>query len=413
MPSISNKQNPFEANENLTPIFEASDRYVSAKNQALQSFKSIQTPKINNKPTFNLFNFMSFNFTHLTKFSMAGLAVFTLLAGGLSAQALAPDILKPTQIAQTIKDKYFSANKQSDGDPQVALVQNELNSVKTLEGCNLNIKYPKLINGKTIDFSKSTRPNFNTIELFEKKSESYQTNLFTVFCSKEDLKYGLISEYDSKKIIKSINSDELRQKYGWFITDSKIDSIQQTTSVLKGNEIREELKFSNNGYNYIFSILKEATDTGLFLDGKDFQIQFNNQGKFAYSCIDSLNIINNANFEVQKGINEISDNIQINQPNFYKLIETNLNTPYFSIKCNYNQDGKAWDNINTPHVPLNTQELPFISLLNSTNKIKQAYVHPSEKSTFYYIELKDGKILEINYQNIEEIKKEFGISISL
>jgi hypothetical protein len=142
MSNINNKQNPFENHEKLTSIFEASNRYQDTKTQALNTFKSTQIPetKSNPKPTFNLAQFMSYNFSHFTKFSFAGLAVFTLLAGGLSAQALAPDTLKPTQLAQTIKDKYFSANKQNDGDPKVALVEDQNNQLIYVNNCNILVK---------------------------------------------------------------------------------------------------------------------------------------------------------------------------------------------------------------------------------------------------------------------------------
>jgi hypothetical protein len=414
MSNISNKQNPFETDENLAPIFEASNRYQDTKKQALNSFKSTLTPetKLNPKATFNLSQFMSYNFSHFTKFSFAGLAVFTLLAGGLSAQALAPDTLKPTQLAQTIKDKYFSANTQSDGDPKIDLVADNSNAVKNLEGCNLNIKYPKIVNGKNLFFNKTTRDTYNSIQILEKNSASFTNDLFEISCSTNNLSLNTLAPLNTTVVTKKITAESLREKYGWFITNNQIESVEQSTSIVNGKEDRIELDFKYQNQNYSISFYPSNVNSESLVSGKDFQIQFNNnETKFAYPCIDSFNLTKKSDITISKGISESGEGLQLNNPDFYQQTETN--SPYFRVNCFYNQDGKAWDSINTSHEPIKTSELPFVFLLKSTSNIKQAYVHPSEKSTFYYIELNDGKILEINYQNIEKIKQDFGISINL
>jgi hypothetical protein len=78
----------------------------------LNSFQDLKN-KLSN---FNLTQFMSYNFTHLTKFSIAGLALFTILAGGLSAQAFAPDEYKPSQIilGENTESKLISTTECSN-----------------------------------------------------------------------------------------------------------------------------------------------------------------------------------------------------------------------------------------------------------------------------------------------------------
>ena len=100
------KPNPFDQAENLAPIFESSDRYQSNKTHSLNQFRSQltstnqtqsqTTPKPN--LNFNLSHFMSYNFTHFTRFSIAGLSLFTVLAGGVATQALAPEEFKPSNL---------------------------------------------------------------------------------------------------------------------------------------------------------------------------------------------------------------------------------------------------------------------------------------------------------------------------
>jgi hypothetical protein len=94
------KQNPLQHEDELIPILLQNQDFINSSNSALNSYKKNHNLKKSNyqKPTFNLSQFMSYNFSHFTKFSIAGLAVFALLAGGLSAQAFAPENLKPSNL---------------------------------------------------------------------------------------------------------------------------------------------------------------------------------------------------------------------------------------------------------------------------------------------------------------------------
>jgi hypothetical protein len=288
-----NKQNPFESDENLTPVFESSDRYQSTKNQALQAFKSTQpqSSKTNNKPTFNLSQFMSYNFSHFTRFSIAGLAVFTLLAGGLSAQALAPDILKPTQIAQTIKDKYFSANKQDDGDPKVALKADDTNYVAYLEGCDLGLKFPKTIDKRnTVTSFRNNSfgsdytfgPEFDYSMMGQTYADEYKVN---INCSKlterynTDSNYGILEMRGNTIDKTDIGLNTFQNETGWFASNSKdIKNIKKFSQKIQDPDSKELF----NGYSFdyrnqriVVSLDKDINITSLKFN--DFQLQFASQ----------------------------------------------------------------------------------------------------------------------------------------
>jgi hypothetical protein len=287
-------QNPFLQDDLIASIARDTDFIKSKQQSSLQTFLKTQTqkPKINHKPTFNLTNFMSFNFTHFTKFSIAGIAIFTLLAGGLSAQALAPDTLKPTQLAQSIKDKYFSANKQSDGDPGVALVKDENNQLFYVNNCNILVKVPNDVEKKVI-----TSEEFITKQSFSKEfgvsipnksmgiTEEAKDNFnFSVSCENNDLSnYFKVGDLSFNTLIRTNNLEKINlsksefiKETGWFIGETDIDNIYKYTV----KNLYEKLEISG----YVFKLQNkrykiESNNATKYLKFSDFQIQFKAQSK--------------------------------------------------------------------------------------------------------------------------------------
>ena len=119
-------QNPFLADDLVASIARDTQSVQSSQQTSLQAFLSTQntqtiaqtkcptktkTPKPN--LNFNLSHFMSYNFTHFTRFSIAGLSLFTVLAGGVATQAFGPEEFKPLTFLQqkTIKDFGTVKNK--------------------------------------------------------------------------------------------------------------------------------------------------------------------------------------------------------------------------------------------------------------------------------------------------------------
>jgi hypothetical protein len=93
-------KNPFENPENLTPMFESSKRYQVQKSKSLNNFLKTQSfSKSNNNPSiFNTLFTMTQSLTHISRLGFASLALFTIIGGGLTAQAFAPEGFKPTDV---------------------------------------------------------------------------------------------------------------------------------------------------------------------------------------------------------------------------------------------------------------------------------------------------------------------------
>ena len=291
------KPNPFDQAENLAPIFESSDRYQSTKSQSLNQFKTqiptkTQQTQTTPKPNlnFNLSHFMSYNFTHFTRFSIAGLSLFTVLAGGVATQALAPDNLKPTQVVQSIKDKYFGVNKQSDPDPQVALVGDGENYLAYLEGCDLGIKFPKIIDGKEAATSFYDSSSGSSYVFGPKYDHSMMGTVYenefkySVNCSpldkrNNDPRYGILAMYGESISKVSIDINQLKKETGWFASNE--NTITNTIKFTQKN-IDPDTSIFNSGYSFDYNgkkvvvlLNKELSKTSLkFID---FQLQFGSQ----------------------------------------------------------------------------------------------------------------------------------------
>ena len=233
---------------------------------------------------------MSYNFTHFTRFSIAGLSLFTVLAGGVATQALAPDNLKPTQVVQSIKDKYFGVNKQSDPDPQVALVGDGENYLAYLEGCDLGIKFPKIIDGKEastsfFDANSDSSYLFGPKYDHSMKGSVYEDEFgYNIICSQLDDKYK-IPGYDPLGILgqntarSNIDVSQFKKETGWFASNentiSTIIKFDRKATDLDLGDAKNGYSFDYNGKKIIVLLNKELSKTSLKFT--DFQLQFGSQ----------------------------------------------------------------------------------------------------------------------------------------
>jgi hypothetical protein len=234
-----------------------------------------------------------FNLTHLTKLSFAALTIFTLLAGGVAAQALAPNELKPTQVAQTIKDKYFGANKQKDADPAVALVPDMENKIVKLDLCNQTYKVPKLLSSQNLIEQKFSGEYFENLTFSKENLEqgfSYLVGCLSekIQSSQIDSLYISLDEYNSKysneKFIpedfgvekNEMSQEQLKKETGWFSSNNSIEKIMKITK----NDTRfmnQKIVFKYKSYYYIIEIQNFKNETPI--NFSDFQIQFQDQVK--------------------------------------------------------------------------------------------------------------------------------------
>ena len=270
-------QNPFLVDDLVATIARDTESVQNTQQSSLQAFLSTQktqttaqtnnaTPTKTPKPNlnFNLSHFMSYNFTHFTRFSIAGLSLFTVLAGGVATQALAPDNLKPTQVVSNI----FSANKQKDSNPKTALMPDNDNYVSNLEGCDMSIKYPKKSDYTSVktniakDRSEfyfhqaNTSENYLQINCVQKNADEYY------YKSLENLLQENIPNLKSQPI----SNKELASSTGWFISETSFIEIIKTTW---------------DKYE-LYNILNTKTQqkTIIWIDSnklkpQDFQLQFN------------------------------------------------------------------------------------------------------------------------------------------
>jgi hypothetical protein len=303
-------KNPFENPENLTPMFESSQRYQDQKAKSLKAFVQTQSMSktSNTNPSFltNIFT-MTQSLTHISRLGFASLALFTIIGGGLTAQAFAPENLKPVTLANNL----FSANKQSDTNPKSVVAGDKQNRVALVGECDLAIKYPKKLNttpvstqysswdGKTTFYSKYYQEiytNGDSKSLDEMSVEeikannakfSEMNNNFVLNCGKIDKK-SLIQEYrdgtndnmSSKSETKALTISELQKMTGWFVTEFDIQNISLRevveTTTLKGVVFTEKFQiisfdYENNTYTIKFP---KSSDK---ISPQDIQLQFNSK----------------------------------------------------------------------------------------------------------------------------------------
>jgi hypothetical protein len=422
------KHNPFFEDDLIASIARDTESVQSKQAAGLQALLKTQTPetKLNPKPTFNLSQFMSYNFSHFTKFSFAGLAVFALLAGGLSAQALAPENLKPITLANNL----FSTNKQKDSNPQVALKQEPGSVVATLDSCDLNLKYPESISDTKLSFQKSedtATSQFGTYSLsipnYQKEQISMSANRIEISCS------NTLDTFQPLINAKIVTADELRKETGWFISNSNLTNIKLGS--INGNNLTQ-FKLNDKSYQIISS-----SDTVVVnaLSNIDIQLQQASSinlsspkisTDIAQNSCNLLDISKNQNLTVFSSQSSEYDTVSISNYPINALPDTIPNSALISIFC-YNSKGKdIWYKevagiksgiLNQYAITKTTKDkIPFISdafRSSITDKVYTIGLSEKRVQVDYYFETVNGSIYQIGYNNEKVITNTFNLQINL
>ncbi len=274
-------QNPFTREEELKYWFELDPSYNNLmQSRYRENFKQDSNPIIMS---------IQNTITYFTKHAvLASLLLFISLGsvGTFAAELALPNELKPSTAIKNL----FAANTQPDTDPYTRLVFDGQNDVVSLDRCDLAVKYPKKI--KEDSFSPTYSPNMNpelpsisTLDFFPSsrptdtnyapnsslKIDCYDANNQTAMKLSElntpkfynsefrDQREKLDQEIVEPKATtaKNITKDQLREKYGWFITEADLKNIYVST-----------ITTETPAYNYYVSETeKEQVDLG----GGNFQ----------------------------------------------------------------------------------------------------------------------------------------------
>ena len=240
-------QNPFQDTDLLTEIIRQDISIKERSKQAYQTFKS----KYYRKPKPQTLTFMSRIFktisTHSTAF-IIGLVLAGSAVGASAAQLVAPENLKPS----TIFNELFKPNKQVEKNPYTALKPDANNDVVKVDGCDLAIKYPKMLKDIKVDsfeldpekyFDKATNGVWlNALpDLNKPYGEQKQINTFNIQCSPTN---PILPENEVGYDI--VKPEVIQKLTGWFIAaETNVGPIR----ILKPYE-GAKAPFSNYHFEY-------------------------------------------------------------------------------------------------------------------------------------------------------------------
>ncbi len=411
-------QNPFESTENLQSIFEASSRYETTKKSSLNTFKAKYSHQtIIQKPSF--IQSMSYNFTHFTKFSFTAFAIFGVLASGMSAQAFAPEEYKPTTFANSL----FSANKQKDSDPQIALIPDENNNVVQLPECNKALKYPKNLKNQKLNVTFTKKINTNSFIIYSENMEQISPVLY-INCSNEPFQFN---NTEITQNTKKLNINELNKLTGWFITNKNLFDITSIDYMMNDIIVNKSIEYNfNDKYHQI--IIPQDTDFNF----NSFQIQddsdrivYNSTIVLAKQSIatqlpkQDFSIIKNCSEYISvdynplltKFENDIAGTYSIDINKFPKNENTKIyanqiaNFGQFIITCGSEKD-KIYDSNLTE---INKSEIPLIN----RNEIKgeKAYIKTNIYYYKYFFEDRYGNFISFYFENKVEVLENFNINV--
>jgi hypothetical protein len=402
-------KNPFEQPDAWQEIFEQDDSYVALKKKQynlsfraqrrIQNQEKTQQNKIKAviqsaaKNPFKLLtnlNPLNMNLTHITKLSFATLTILAALTTGVAAQALAPDSYKPIQVAQSIKDKYFSVNKQKDADPSVALVPDVDNYLVYLKECDLSLKYPKTAGGNELYFTKQVgnrgsefilSPKDTRKNTDESNPDSFTTEI-RCFPTDNSLNQSSIGQFSSarseeKKLnFTPLSTSEMKIQTGWFLSEN-VTNIKLVTYTNNSESFEkymyDEYSFEKGGNSFFVKIDKKKSKNAFNFN--DLQLQFGSQIDNGFG----------------KNIKYL-ENIPTNTP----ILENIINLSY-SDSLNYikNFDSLSLDNIiyskDTKNI-LNNNLSSFTIKLDSEGVFEIA---TNKKLGFYDLTSRDSDFKEV------------------
>ncbi|MEM1312262.1 MAG: hypothetical protein AAGF07_02245 [Patescibacteria group bacterium] len=252
--------NPFDREENLQPWFTQDKNYRTAQKLFWQDYLSkTRSERANTNILYTMtYKTLRFISAHTVISVIIGIILFTAI-GATTAEALAPEVNKPSTILQRV----LEVNQQPEKDPYTALKPDSENNVVSLDACDLSVKFPKQIENistqaSRIDFEMygiriqgadfSYKPNLSIPNY-----ENLKLNELSITCADEYFDY-----YSGEKEAPRITNQELADYTGWFISsESELEDLR-----------------IDQGYDY-HSILFKHTDKYYYIRGFDLSKQAN------------------------------------------------------------------------------------------------------------------------------------------
>ena len=261
MPKLTKKPiiNPFETEDWFAQISARDEGVrISAKNSYLKFSQSRNKGSQSFQSTYLRF------VNSITKHAFLSTIVMLLVVGTLgasAAEAFAPSENKPSQVVKKITEKV-NVNKVPDVNPYTSLKADSSYNVSKLDECDLAIKYPsavKSVKNDDLQVSIHYSPKMDSSNYLAGATIVTPENLAdpkNPYSGLSQSHYFSLGCYDQNYVPKDgdqagfsteiVTKDELKTKFGWFITESDITQIKQMKfddNISKGTNYK--------GYNQI------------------------------------------------------------------------------------------------------------------------------------------------------------------
>ena len=291
------QQNPKEDEDLIVTLLENDKNFL--KNRKLDYLKTKQYLK----PVNNFFMSIQEKYLQtvhfITKNAVAATIIMLISLTAVSAstaEVFAPEEFKPsTQI-----ENLFGNNQQKDTNPYTALKPDGENDVAISDKCDLAIKYPKQIGNKEINIynNNSTESETNDLrkgvlaingglkDMENNSTANQRLNDFVIACfdknqNREDIVSKEVYQASQGLSYAEISKEELRERYGWFITEANMERIALYKAQSPSGEIQENILFNYQDKLYWMYIIPETNNifkedlnpNGVF--GNQIQLQFN------------------------------------------------------------------------------------------------------------------------------------------
>lgn len=254
-----NITNPFETEDWFSQI---ASRDESVKISAQNSYLKFNQLQKKSQPSFQTVYLRFVN--SITRHAFLSTIIMLLVVGTLgasAAEAFAPSSSKPSEVVKKITQQVV-VNKVPDANPYTSLKADSNYNVSKLDECDLAIKYPsslKSVKNDDLPVSIQYSPKVDssnylagativTPENLADRKNPYsglsQSHYFSLGCY--DQNYTPKDSDQATFSTEPMTKEDLKSKFGWFITQSDITEIKQMKfddNVSKGTNYK--------GYNQI------------------------------------------------------------------------------------------------------------------------------------------------------------------